>query len=190
MTTKLRKLLQLLVIATAAWLTLEICVITAIGLADTARTSDVAIVLGSKVNPDGSLSPRLQARLDRALALYQQKLVAHLIVSGGYGKEGHDEALVMKQYLLRQGIPEMALIADQHGDNTEATALNSMAIMQQHGWKSAIVVTQYFHIARSVWALRRVGIENVTSAHANYFETRDIYATLREAVACIAYLLH
>lgn len=190
MTAKLRKPLQVLAIVAAAWLALEIFAITAIGLADTARPSDVAIILGSKVNPDGSLSPRLQARLDRALALYQQKLVANLIVSGGFGKEGHDEALVMKQYLLRQGIPETALIADQHGDNTEATAQNSAALMQQHGWKSAIIVTQFFHIARSVWALRRVGIENVTSAHANYFEPRDIYATLREAVACLAYLLH
>lgn len=190
MTTKLRKSLQLLAIATAAWLALEIFAITAIGLADTARPSDVAIVLGSKVNPDGSLSPRLQARLDRALALYQQKLVANLIVSGGFGKEGHDEALVMRQYLIRQGVPEATIVADQHGDNTEATALNSTAIMQQHGWKSAIVVSQYFHIARSAWALHRAGIGNVTTAHANYFEPRDIYATLREAVACLAYLLH
>ncbi len=183
------KLLSRLTLGLALIFGVEIAVVLSIGFFDTARPSDVAIVLGSKVNPDGSLSPRLQARLDRALKLYRDKQVPNLIVSGGFGKEGHDEALVMKQYLIRQGVPEAALIADQHGNNTEATAQNSATIMQRQDWKSAIVVTQHFHIARSAWALRRAGIGSVTTAHANYFELRNIYATLREAIALLAYLI-
>ncbi len=181
---------------TASWLLLsvslvfclEAALILFIGLHDTARRSDVAIVLGSKVHPDGSLSPRLQARLDRALALHRQNLVSTIIVSGGFGKEGYDEALVMQRYLLQRGVQSAAVIADQHGDNTEATARNSAAIMAQKGWQSAIVVTQYFHVARSAWALRRAGVSQVTTAHPDFFEPRDIYSLLRELVACIAYL--
>lgn len=182
------RLLRWLVLSAALFLSLEISLILAIGLSETARPSDVAIILGSKVNPDGSLSPRLQARLDRALALYRQGTAANLIVSGGFGKEGHDEALVMRQYLVRQGVAEGAIIADQHGDNTQATARNSAAIMQQRGWKSAIVVTQYFHIARSAWTLRRTGVGQVSTAHPDFFEARDLYSLLREAAACLAML--
>lgn len=177
-----------LLLGPALFLGLAAAIILFIGLNDTARQSDVAIVLGSKVNPDGSLSPRLQARLDRALALHRQKRVATIIVSGGFGNEGYDEALVMKDYLVQNGIPHDAIIADQHGDNTEATARHSAAIMAQRGWQSAVVVTQYFHVARSAWALRRAGVSQVTTAHPAYFEWRDVYSLLRELVACIAYL--
>jgi hypothetical protein len=36
-------------------------------------------------------------------------------------------------------------------------------------------------------ALRRFGISSVFSAHAHYFEVRDIYSTLRELIGCITY---
>lgn len=186
---QIQKMLSRLVFGAAFFLFFEIAAILAVGLTDTARPSDVAIVLGSKVNPDGTLSPRLQARLDSALLLYRQKFAPFIIVSGGFGQEGHDEALVMQDYLRRNGVPETAIIADQHGDNTEATAHNGAALMQQRGWKSAIVVTQYFHIARSAWALRNAGVASVTTAHARYHEVRDLYATAREAVACVPYVL-
>ncbi|MBH0142681.1 YdcF family protein, partial [Pseudomonas syringae pv. tomato] len=55
------------------------------GLSDNAQTSDAAIVLGSKVTPDGVPSARLQARLDRAVELYRQGRVRNIIVSGGTG---------------------------------------------------------------------------------------------------------
>ena len=59
-----------------------------------------------------------------------------------------------------------------------------------HGWRSAVVVTQYFHIARTMLALRQQGITPVTSAHPAFFELRDLYAIPREAVGTVAYLLH
>ncbi|WP_040398659.1 YdcF family protein, partial [Cesiribacter andamanensis] len=67
--------------------------------------ADVAVIMGNTVHADGSLSPRLQARLDKGLALYRQKQVARLLVSGGLGKEGHWEATAMEAYLLQQGVP-------------------------------------------------------------------------------------
>ncbi|WED44059.1 hypothetical protein [Legionella cardiaca] len=41
---------------------------------DKIHRSDVAIILGSKVNPDGTLSQRLAARLNKGIQLYQQEL--------------------------------------------------------------------------------------------------------------------
>jgi uncharacterized SAM-binding protein YcdF (DUF218 family) len=79
---------------------------------------------------------------------------------------------------------------DSQGNNTAATACNSAAIMRKHGWQSAIIVTQYFHIARCWLELRRAGIHQLGSAHPAFFEIRDIYSIPRETVACIVLLLN
>lgn len=157
------------------------------GTADDARPSDVAIVLGSKVELSGQPSARLAARLDQGLQMYRSGLARAVIVSGGVGKEGFDEALVMRAYLLARGVPAAAIVTDSLGLDTEATAVNSAAIMRARGWTSAIAVTQYFHVPRTRLALHQAGIAHVTVTHARYLETRDIYSTLRELVAFPAY---
>ncbi len=164
------------------------CAIVADGLSDDARRSDVGIVLGSKVELDGRPSARLAARLDKAVELYRAGLFPSVIVSGGLGKEGYDEAATMRDYLVARGVPAAAVIVDAAGVNTEATARNSAALMRQRGMTSALVVTQYFHVTRSKMALRDNGVATVYSAHPRYVEWRDVYSTLREAVAVPVYI--
>ena len=72
------------------------------GLTDNATESDVGIVLGSKVMPDGTPSARLRARLDKADELFQLGKFKYVIVSGGTGNEGRSEARVMADYLAGQ----------------------------------------------------------------------------------------
>jgi len=160
------------------------------GLMDNARESDVGIVLGSKVMPDGTPSARLRARLDKADQLFQQGMFKYVIVSGGTGKEGYSEARVMADYLVGQKkVPREAIILDEYGNNTQATAQNSAAIMKERGLTSAVVVTQYFHITRTRYALRRACVAMVSTAHARYFEMRDLYSIAREAIAVPVYWL-
>lgn len=185
----MRLRLKLLVVLIGLLLIAPMAIIAAVGLQDEVRPSDVAIVLGSKVMPDGTPSPRLAARLDKALALYRDGMVRHIIVSGGTGVEGFSEARVMRDYLVNRAIPATAILLDETGDNTAATARDSAAIMQRQGFVSAVVVTQYFHVLRSRLALRAAGIPTVYHAHAVFFEGRDIYSLAREAVACVAYQL-
>jgi len=173
-------LLTLLVLAVAALLV--------DGLNDDLARSDVAIVLGSKVEPGGQPSLRLAARLDRAAQLYRDGIVPLIIVSGGPGIEGFDEGEVMRDYLVANGIPADRIVVDSLGYNTGATARNSAAIMRAKGLTSATVVTQYFHISRTRLALRAQGIAPVRNAHAKLLEWRDVYSTLREVAAMVAYL--
>lgn len=186
------KHVKIIVLSLAAillsWFILHTILVTLGGLIDNVQQADVAIVLGNEVNPDGTPSNRLKARLDKAVELYQSHQTENFIVSGGTGTEGFDEAQVMKQYLVAQNIPEANIITDSQGINTDATAKNSAIIMQQKNWKSAIVVTQYFHIARTKLALRKANVSPIYSAHANYFELRDIYSSFREFFAYYAYL--
>ena len=164
------------------------CAIVADGLGDDARRSDVGIVLGSKVELDGRPSARLAARLDKTVELYRAGLFPKVIVSGGLGKEGYDEATTMRDYLVARGVPAPAVIVDSDGVNTEATAKNSAALMRERGLKSAVVVTQYFHVTRTKLALRNNGVATVYSAHPRYVEWRDVYSTFREAVAVPMYI--
>ncbi|MCD5985153.1 hypothetical protein [Pseudomonas sp. CDFA 610] len=72
-------------------------------------------------------------------------------------------------------------------DGLSDTAINSAGIMKNKGFTSAVVVTQYFHITRSQYALKQAGVTQVSTAHARYFEWRDLYSIAREVVALPAY---
>ena len=163
--------------------------ITTIGMNDDIKPCDVGIVLGSQVMEDGTPSDRLIGRLDRAVSLYRKKMIPKIIVSGGKGESGYEESSVMKEFLKNKGIPEADIIEDRWGVNTMATARNTADIMKTRNFHSAMVITQYFHIARTITALRAYGIGQIGHAHAQYYELRDAYSLLRESVALPVYLV-
>jgi vancomycin permeability regulator SanA len=158
------------------------------GLQDEIGRADVAIVLGNAVRKNGQPSARLQARLDKAVELYQQGLFPDLIVSGGAGQGGLNEAEVMKKYLVSKGLPEDHIIVDDDGANTYLTAKNAARIMREKGLRSAIVISQYFHLSRAKLALKRFGVATVYTAHPRFFEMRDFYSIAREVIGYYAYL--
>ena len=80
------------------------------GLNDKNSKADVAIVLGNKVNEDGTLSDRLKARLDKSIEIYKNRRVKKIIVSGGLGKEGFWEANEMAKYLIENQISNLFLL--------------------------------------------------------------------------------
>ncbi|HEV2614377.1 MAG TPA: YdcF family protein [Gammaproteobacteria bacterium] len=160
-----------------------------LGFSDNTQPADVAVILGNQVHRNGQPSTRLAARLNEGITLYHAGLFKHIIVSGGIEKNGWSEAVVMKNYLVTHHIPSTAIIEDSHGSDTWDTALNSNVIMQKKGYKSALVISQYFHIARILLAFKKCGISPVYHAHANYVELRDLYSTPREVLAIYYYLL-
>lgn len=184
-----RRLLLLVVLPTMLAFTLTAALIVVDGLTDEIQEADVAIVPGNTVEKDGRPSARLSARLDQTVALYRQGLFPSVIVSGGVGIEGFDEAEVMKRYLVEKGIPESSIRVDSGGATTHLTARNASRMMKENGWQSAMVVTQYFHVPRMRLALKRSGVTPVFSSHAQYFELRDVYSITREVIGYGAYLL-
>ncbi len=169
--------------------TLSAALIVADGLTDDLHAADVAIVPGNSVEIDGRPSARLRARLDQTVALYRRGLFPAVIVSGGVGVEGFDEAEVMKRYLVENGVSEGSVHVDSGGATTHLTAMNASRMMRENGWRSASVVTQYFHVPRMRLAMKRSGVTPDFSAHARYFELRDVYSTAREVVGYGSYLL-
>ncbi|HEX9928947.1 MAG TPA: YdcF family protein [Pyrinomonadaceae bacterium] len=163
--------------------------IVADGLSDVIHTADVAIVLGNTVESDGRPSARLRTRLDKAVELYRQGAFPYVIVSGGIGIEGFDEADIMKRYLVSHGLPEDSIVADAKGATTYHTARNAVQLMKEKQWQSALIITQYFHIPRTRLAVKSFGISPVYTAHANYFELRDAYSVVREVIGYGEYLV-
>ncbi|MDO8034077.1 YdcF family protein [Janthinobacterium sp. SUN128] len=157
------------------------------GLNDKLAPADVIVVPGNTIAPDGTPSPRLQARLDVALKQFQEHRAPHILVSGATGKEGFDEAASMARYLQSRGVPANAILEDNQGWTTDATARNAAALMRQHGWRTAMVATQYFHVPRFRLALERSGIAVSGNVHAPYFELRDLYSVPRETVGYLVY---
>lgn len=149
--------------------------------------TDVAVVLGNEVYADGRPSPRLAARLDKSLELYRQGRVRTLIVSGGRGRSGVDEAEAMAAYLRRRGVPAKSLVVDSQGVNTWRTALFASGWLKENGRDGIIVVSQAFHIPRSSLALRAAGCRRVGQASPAYWEAGDIYSTAREIPANLVY---
>ncbi|MCA0757322.1 YdcF family protein [Paenibacillus sp. N4] len=158
------------------------------GLNDELKSVDAAVVLGNKVEVNGQPSERLKARLDRSVELYNRGYFTNIIVSGGIGKEGFDEATVMKSYLIEKGIPEDKIIEDSNGYNSYMTAQNTSKIMNELKIDSVMIITQYFHVSRTKLAFRKMDLDEVYSAHAKIFEFRDIYSIIREFPAYYKYL--
>lgn len=166
-----------------AWLLIHSAVIINDGLNDKGQNADYAVIFGNKVNADGSLSERLEKRMECGLQLYQNKRVHGLIVSGGLGKEGYNEGTKMKAFLLLHGVPDSAIVVDNKGDNTLKTVQNTLALKDSLHISSLIVVSQYYHISRAKMLFRKEGFTAVSGASPSYFEWRDVYSLLREFFA-------
>lgn len=106
------------------WFVIHSCVIVIDGLHDETAKSQVGVILGNQVNHNGSLSTRLQKRLDKGIELYRDSSIKELFVSGGLGKEGFYEGTQMCEYLISKGVPKNAIIVDNDGITTKATAQN------------------------------------------------------------------
>jgi len=183
------RLLKIFAALLASVFLLACSLIVAAGCHDKPANADVIVVPGNTVAPDGTPSPRLQARLDAALDLYRDRRAAFIFVSGGLGQEGFDEALVMAGYLARNGVPAAAIIVDSQGLDTRATARNAAAFMHAKGLRTAIVATQYFHVPRTRLALERAGVRVAGHRHARFIELRDLYSIPREVLGYAAYFL-
>lgn len=160
-----------------------------VGVNAAPRPSDVAVVLGNRVERSGAPSPHLRLRLDRAWELYRDGTVKYIIVSGGLGREGFEEADVMREYLMQRGAPAEKIFADREGYDTYESGRSAKIIMDAHGFSSAVVVSHYFHLPRALITFKRFGISNVSAAAVNRNPAwRDTYSVLREFAAFYFYL--
>lgn len=174
------KTLKFAIILIISWFVIHTTYIVVDGLSDEGKKADIAIILGSKVNEDGTLSTRLEKRLETGIELYKNHRINKIMVSGGLGKEGFYEGDKMKEFLVNNSIPDSVILVDNYGNNTRLTVENTLKFQQKHKFESIIVVSQYFHVTRTKKILKEKGFTQVESVSPRYFEWRDLYSMLRE----------
>ncbi len=185
-----RTLLRGALAFTSLWLALHAAAVLLAGLRDDLVPGDAILVLGNKVQTTGVPSWRLAGRLETALDLYRRGLAPAIIVSGGLGREGYQEAAVMRAWLEAHGVAASAIIVDDGGADTYRSAINARGIMAARGMRSVILVSQYYHLLRARLAFLRAGNAEVHTAHAPvHLEVREPYSLLREFLAFYHYLL-
>jgi uncharacterized SAM-binding protein YcdF (DUF218 family) len=158
---------------------------------DEARKVDALIVLGSAVWPGERPSPSLAARTRHAIALFRAGYARRLILCGGLGQNPPAEAEAMRRIAIAAGVPAEALVLDDTSHSTEENLAHAWQIMQARGWKSALIVSDPFHLLRAKLIAADLGIEaygSPASDSPTYTNpSMRIWYTAREAAAVVWY---
>jgi uncharacterized SAM-binding protein YcdF (DUF218 family) len=126
---------------------------------DEARPADAIIVLGA-AEYRGKPSPVLEARLNHALYLYLKHLAPRIITTGGAGGDPvFTEGSVGRAYLAERGVPPEAIVVEREAESTAQSVAAVAEIMRRMNLKSAIVVSDGYHIFRVKKMLESSGLQ-------------------------------
>lgn len=126
------------------------------GSVSEAPVAETALVLGAAVLPSGSLSPIFTNRADMAVSLYRAEKVNKILVSGDNSTVEYNEVNPVRLYLINKGVPEEDIFLDHAGFDTYSSMYRARNIFLV---SSVIVSTQSFHLPRSVFIARQLGID-------------------------------
>ena len=133
--------------------------ITICGRQTDLRKVDCIVVPGARVEADGRPGPSLQARLDHALALWNEGWAPALLFTGGPGQTGFVEGEVGRDYAIAHGVPADAIDFEGSSHDTRHNFAFAKAVMDRHGWRSCLIVTEPFHEMRCLMLAHDLGIE-------------------------------
>lgn len=147
-----------------------------------AKKSDAIIILGCRVG-----KPFLENRTKKAYELYSEGLSKKIIVTGGVG-QGLDisEAQWEKDYLLELGVDEEDILLENKSKDTFQNLEFSKKIMDENNMKSAIVVSNSFHLRRANTIANKKRIDvSLAGVFDKRFVKDEVYGYLREVPALL-----
>lgn len=158
---------------------------------DEAQKADAIVVLGA-AQYNGRPSPVLKARLDHAYALYRKGYAGAIITTGGFGPDPNfSEAHVGAQYLVKRGIDPATIVTEQGSGSTYDSIHAASGLMQAKGWKTALVVSDGFHLFRLKKMFQDKGILAYTSpapdSPIEVASSQRFWHSIREVILFSAY---
>jgi uncharacterized SAM-binding protein YcdF (DUF218 family) len=121
--------------------------------------SDAIIVFGA-AEYDGRPSPVFRARLEHANDLFRHGLAPVVITTGGAAADPNfSEGGVGRDYLMRRGVPESALIAETQASDTAESAERVAVIMRANHMRTCIAVSDAYHVFRIRKLLEHEGVQ-------------------------------
>lgn len=123
-----------------------------------APARQAAIVFGAGLWRDGSPSPVLRNRVNRAVQLYFEGKVEKILMSGDNRTIYYNEPGAMHAYALRLGVPETDIVLDYAGWRTYDTCYRAKEIF---GLEDVILVTQEYHLSRALYTCNALGLSSI-----------------------------
>lgn len=129
----------------------------------------VLIVLGNRLNDDGSITKYQIERLEMALEIINKYNPVKVILSGGIANPvpNKSEAEAMEEYLLNKGIEPSLLIKEDKSHSTGENALYSVPIAKELGADTIIVCTSDYHLADGGYNTVRYFMNNIKGTDIN-----------------------
>ena len=127
------------------------------------KDQDYIILLGCGLRKDGSPTPLLAGRINRAMEFYRAQIEETgkplvFVTSGGQGpNEIISESASMKAYLIENGIPEEHIRQEDQSSSTYENILFSKRIIENLNPEARVLYsTSNYHVFRSGLMARRV----------------------------------
>lgn len=170
----------LLIAGIAFVMALEGCVISRMN--DTpSEPVGYVIVLGARVETDGQPSKALKHRIDAAAGYLKQNPDAVAVASGGAGAdEVMTEAECIRAGLVAAGIDESRILIEDRSTDTGENIRNTLAVIGSEA--PVAVVTNNFHVFRSIALAKHAGFTSVSALAAEYTGPMLPHYMIREAV--------
>ena len=154
-----------------------------------AFNKDYMIILGCQIKKDGTLTPLLKGRVDRAIEFRNEQLKDTgkdliFVPSGGKGNdEIISEAEAMKKYLLKQGIKSKNILVENKSKNTYENIKFSNDLINNKKANICFSTTNY-HVMRAGLTATEQGlkVEGIGSKTKFYFW---INAFIREFIGTL-----
>jgi len=163
---------------------LECCVISGMN-AVPPEGLDYLIILGARVEPDGSPSKALKRRIDAAAKYLADNPETVAVATGGMGTdEVIPEAECIKIALVELGIEENRILVENQSTTTAENMEFSMRLMDGGAAAKVGVVSNNYHIFRALRLARKAGFENVYGLAADYTGYTLLHYMMREG-ACL-----
>jgi uncharacterized SAM-binding protein YcdF (DUF218 family) len=149
------------------------------------RNADAILVLGA-AQYNGRPSPVLKARLDHGIKLYKDGRAKRMVFTGGVGAgDTLSEAEVARRYAIRRGVPASAIMVERRGVTSAQSVAAAASLMRAKGLRTALVVSDSYHMMRLELLARRAGIRPYRAPAASPIDRarrQRVRYVLRESV--------
>jgi len=140
----------------------------------------VALVFGTTPKIGDRENLYFRYRMDAAAKLWEAGKVETIIVSGDNRTRYYNEPLMMRQALIKRGVPDERIVSDYAGLRTLDSVVRVKKIF---GTDKVLFVSQPFHIRRAIYLAKANGIEAYGFAAQDVRTAAGFKTRLREVGA-------
>lgn len=146
---KIRNFLIIVFVAGFAMLSVQAFQILSYSRVNYEGSADAVFVLGAAAygkNP----SPVFRERINHAMNIYLARHCRYIILTGGKKfAEDLGEAVVARDYLVKNGIPVSDILLETSSNNTYENFLFSLPVISSRNINSIIIVSDPYHMKRA-----------------------------------------